>query len=199
MASTTEVAVSLSWSAPSGNGGKPLTGYVIQWRQDATGNWADNPAEVQKTVGIALTSATYTEADGLAPGRTYNFRISAANEDRGGFWTPGDGSVAATMLSADYDADDDGLIEIENLAQLNAVRWDPDGEGAPSADDAAAYAAAFPVAPSRHGLPGHRRRYRAGSLRRATSWRRTWTSTPAHPASGPTTTTTTAEMVGSPS
>ena len=31
--------------------------------------------------------------------------------------------------SVDYDTDDDGLIEISNLAQLNAIRWDADGDG----------------------------------------------------------------------
>ena len=31
--------------------------------------------------------------------------------------------------AVDYDADDDGLIEIEWLEQLDAVRWDLDGGG----------------------------------------------------------------------
>ena len=33
----------------------------------------------------------------------------------------------------DYDADDDGLIEISNFAQLNAIRYDLDGNGDPAA------------------------------------------------------------------
>ena len=48
---------------------------------------------------------------------------------------------------ANHDSDGDGLIEISNLAQLNAVRYDLDGNGAAdSASNNAAYAAAFPVA-----------------------------------------------------
>ena len=31
-----------------------------------------------------------------------------------------------------YDTDGDGLIEITTLAQLNAVRYDPDGDGDPT-------------------------------------------------------------------
>ena len=49
--------------------------------------------------------------------------------------------------AVDYDADDDGLIEIEWLEQLDAVRWDLDGDG--FVDDAAnaeRYFAAFPDA-----------------------------------------------------
>ena len=47
----------------------------------------------------------------------------------------------------DYDSDDDGLIEIEWLEQLNAVRWDLDGNGLVDVDgDAEAYWVAFPDA-----------------------------------------------------
>lgn len=35
----------------------------------------------------------------------------------------------AVQSAVDYDADDDGLIEIEWLEQLDAVRWDLDGDG----------------------------------------------------------------------
>ena len=43
-----------------------------------------------------------------------------------------------------YDTDADGLIEIENLAQLDAIRHDPNGDGTPTGTGAAAYARAFP-------------------------------------------------------
>ena len=45
-----------------------------------------------------------------------------------------------------YDTDGDKLIEISYLEQLDALRYDPDGNGAANETaDAAAYAAAFPV------------------------------------------------------
>ncbi len=53
----------------------------------------------------------------------------------------------------DYDADEDGLIEIATLAQLNAIRWDPEGDGAP-VGDSGAYATAFPGASADMGCPG---------------------------------------------
>ena len=47
----------------------------------------------------------------------------------------------------DYDTDGDGLIEVSNLTQLNAIRWDADGSGTPDLlAFKAAYAAAFPDA-----------------------------------------------------
>ena len=63
-------------------------------------------------------------------------------------------------LTVDYDVDDDGLIDISNLAQLNAIRYDLDGNGAPT--DVNAYNSAFPDRdrqPHRaHGLPAYRPR-----------------------------------------
>ena len=56
----------------------------------------------------------------------------------------------------DYDRDDDGLIEVSNLSQLNAIRYDLDGDGAPGAESAGAeanYAAAFPDAVYGMGCP----------------------------------------------
>ena len=51
--------------------------------------------------------------------------------------------AAASTVS--YDSDGDGLIEISTLAQLNAIRWDLNGDGASdSGVNDSAYIAAFP-------------------------------------------------------
>ena len=56
----------------------------------------------------------------------------------------------ATPMSASgngkYDTDVDGLIEVSNLEQLNAIRYDLDGDGIPDSDsDAAVHGNAFPT------------------------------------------------------
>ena len=51
--------------------------------------------------------------------------------------------AALVPAAMDYDADDDGLIEISTAAQLNAVRWDLDGDGDPASGGATAYSTAF--------------------------------------------------------
>ena len=48
-----------------------------------------------------------------------------------------------------YDTDRDGLIEITTLAQLDAMRHDPDGDGIPVDTGATTYARAFPNAGAR--------------------------------------------------
>ncbi|WP_419837984.1 hypothetical protein [Candidatus Poriferisodalis sp.] len=68
--------------------------------------------------------------------------------------------------AVDYDVDDDGLIEVSSLAQLNAIRWDLDGDGTADVyppdkngitghdpDGATKLAAAFPDAAAAMGCP----------------------------------------------
>ena len=56
------------------------------------------------------------------------------------------------QTGVDYDADDDGLIEISYLEQLDALRWDPQGWGN-GYGDAEAYESAFPNAAFDMGCP----------------------------------------------
>ena len=51
---------------------------------------------------------------------------------------------AGAQSTTDYDSDDNGLIEISTLDQLNAIRWDLDGNGIPAPANTTTYAAAFP-------------------------------------------------------
>ena len=53
----------------------------------------------------------------------------------------------------DYDKDDDGLIEVGDLDQLNALRWDLDGDGAPVSANANDYTTAFPKSAPDMGCP----------------------------------------------
>lgn len=57
------------------------------------------------------------------------------------------GAMARAPQGRNYDLDDDNLIDLHTLADLNAVRYDLDGSGAPDHDrDNAAYYSAFPGA-----------------------------------------------------
>ena len=51
--------------------------------------------------------------------------------------------VSSQSGNGKYDADGDGLIEVSNLEQLDAIHYDLDGDGEPTDSGAAAYAAAF--------------------------------------------------------
>ena len=56
--------------------------------------------------------------------------------------------VATVPAGQSLDSDSDGLIEVSNLEQLNAVRYDLDGNGVPDDVGSKAYASAFPAAGS---------------------------------------------------
>lgn len=73
--SVTEVtadSVGLSWSPPRKDGGKPVTGYVVEKREVGTEKW------VKATPGtINNTQATVR---GLQTGKEYEFRVAPVNE-----------------------------------------------------------------------------------------------------------------------
>ena len=149
--------IDASWSAPADTGGSDITGYLLDWRAAGATSWTS------LTLPAATTSRSFT---GLTDGGAYEFRMAATNADGAGPFTETLRAVASD--TADYDSDNDGLIDISNLAQLNAVRYDLDGDGAVdtvylsggvNVDTAAttanetAYAAAFPQAPTGMGCP----------------------------------------------
>ena len=74
---------------------------------------------------------------------------------------PGDAGAAALQRQPQisYDTDADGLLEISSLAQLDAIRYDLDGNGRATANDRAAYRTAFPnaagVCPVASGCSGY--------------------------------------------
>ena len=76
--------------------------------------------------GQATITVTATDETGSNKSRTQRFTVTVL-----------------PTTTADYDADDDGLIEISNLAQLDAVRHDLDGNGVPTTTGAVPYARAF--------------------------------------------------------
>ncbi len=53
----------------------------------------------------------------------------------------------------DFDFDDDGLIDVSTLAQLDAIRWDPDGDGSVATSSQAVYRSAFPNPVAGMGCP----------------------------------------------
>ena len=93
---------------------------------------ADSPDAVDESVTITHTPT----GGGYSAAAT--LRVAVADAER---------------TNTDYDTDEDGLIEISTLAQLNAIRWDLDGNGAVAAGDSTSYTTAFPSAATGMGCP----------------------------------------------
>ena len=119
---------------------------------------ATSSATAIVTTNVSGSELTLTP---VAAGRA-TITVTAVDDGTGGSNTTVTQRFVVTVWSAngvDYDVDDDGLIEIGNLAQLDAMRHDLDGDGvADEADgqgnpagDTAKLAAAFPNAVERMG------------------------------------------------
>ena len=114
----------------------------------AAAGTAQTTAELQGPVG-------YT---GIYAAWNANIDSVAGNDDPWDFGTSSQYPVLVYHLTNDYDLDNDGYIDIANLAQLDAVRHDLNGNGDPTAGaGATAYTAAFPrritAASGRMGCP----------------------------------------------
>ena len=109
------------------------------------GSVESEPLTVTRTPG---TTFAVTVDIGTLPGRPQNHL---------GYTLVKSGNLPIELIESfpvSYDTDGDGLIEIGNLAQLNAIRWDLDGDGAvDNAANESSYAAAFPIAAAGMGCP----------------------------------------------
>ena len=108
---------------------------------DFTYTVADDDADANGiTVAAGALGGSYSHTD-AHPTITFTQTVAASASHR------------VNVDVTDYDTDGDGLIEIKSLAQLNAIRWDLNGDGDPTAANAAAYATAFPGRSEAHGCP----------------------------------------------
>ena len=110
-----------------------------------------------RTIDFSYTVGTAdADSDGIAVGATALagvFGRSSVNYTLPGTLAGAQGRHKVNVTSIDYDDNDNGLIDIRNLAQLDAMRYDLDGDGAVAAANSAAYAAAFPGRAVAMGCP----------------------------------------------
>ena len=139
--------VVLSWTDPSDT---TITEY--QYRQ-CDGN-GDNCTSWSAIAGSGATTTAHT-VTGLNANTAYTVSIRARNANGNGPVSSATGTTGTV-----YDTDGDGLIDIDSLAKLNAVRYDLNGNGTVSSADEGAtwtagddtkYATAFPNPATRMG------------------------------------------------
>ena len=155
---------SLTWTTVPG-----VSSYRVGWlaKEDYLA-YIDNDIWRQKfAYSDVIASSTYTVTR-LTPGADYYLIVGrkhdgdiawsewqelTLNDDASSCPTDTTGSPT-TVVAGDYDADNDGLIEIRTLAQLDAIRYDLDGDNRISSDDDEdAYYSAFPDAITGMGCP----------------------------------------------
>ena len=98
---------------------------------------------------ITLSSAEVTITPG-SPGRVM-VRLRAIDPD--GLSVTDSFSVTVTAGNRDYDSDNDGLIDVANLAQLDALRYDLNGDGLVDGAIWMPYYTAYPMGALGMGCP----------------------------------------------
>ena len=90
----------------------------------------------------------------LTPGAPGTATVTVRATDPDGLSAVDSFSVSVTLGTRDYDRDDDGLIEVSTLAQLDAIRYDSNGNGlVEDSSDWPSYFAAFTQATGNMGCP----------------------------------------------
>ncbi|XP_071495768.1 uncharacterized protein [Diadema antillarum] len=77
----------ITWTAPSQEGGSPISNYKIEGRKSSESTWSE--------VGVVAAKSTSYEATGVASETEYVYRVSAQNE--AGWGPPGDASDPAVI------------------------------------------------------------------------------------------------------
>ena len=118
--------IQVDWTAAAG-----ATGYEVQW--NTSDSWTSIP-NTQKATVSGGTTVTYTisPTPALSANTRYHVRVISTRTNE--IDAPPSDVVdikthATSPATVDYDSDNDGLIEVDSLTKLNAMRWDLDGDG----------------------------------------------------------------------
>ena len=109
----------------------------------------------------------------LTPGSPGRAQVTLYATDPGGLTTARGFTVTVTAGTRDYDADNDGLIDVRTLAQLDALRYDLNGDGLVDGATWMPYYAAFTMGALGMGCPRRVHGLRAGGgpgLRHRRGW-----------------------------
>ena len=130
------------------------------WDSQTTGRSSSALGTTQTTYGLQTPTAygagatdiyAYwddydTDGDGRVDAADDAWHFGQANQYPSLKWGGLDPAEQFAAAPVDYDDDNDNLVDIRSLAQLDAVRHDLNGDGAPTAAGHGAYFAAFPNA-----------------------------------------------------
>jgi hypothetical protein len=112
--------INLVWSAPSDNGGSPVTGYKIERSANGGATWS------VITTNTGSTSTTYSDT-GLAANTAYTYRVSAINSV--GIGSPSNTASATTPQPSQFiTLVSSGLVEFDPLNNETQTRQQLEAE-----------------------------------------------------------------------
>ena len=134
--------ITVTWDAPGTENTRNATaGYDLEYKISTDTTWT--------SVTVSAIATVTHDIEGVTASKTYEIRMRAKSSTLNGAYS----STASVAVGDDYDADDDGLIDVGTLAQLNAIRYDLNADGSVSSTDETNYLAAFTNAMPGMGCP----------------------------------------------
>ena len=125
-------------------------GSTWDWQTTGQGGGGGTTSDLQTPTGYTGIYGYWddydTDGDGRIDADDDAWDFGLANQYPSLKWRGLDPAEQFAATPVDYDDDNDNLVDIRNLAQLDAMRHDLDGNGAPTAGGHGAYFAAFPNA-----------------------------------------------------
>jgi uncharacterized protein YkwD len=117
LAAAGNAQASLTWTAPSSNGGAAITNYIVQYSSNNGSSWT--------TFNRSASTATSATVTGLANGTTYVFRVAAVNSVGTGAYSATSNSVTGSpRISSFIDLDGNGIADlIWQSSDGIAVAW----------------------------------------------------------------------------
>ena len=109
-----QMQIDLSWTAPAGTGGAPISGYKIEVSDDAGNTWSGLEDDTEST------STTHTHS-GLTAGTTRHYRVSAINS--GGTGAASSAASATTDAAAGVPGAPTGLTAAANGQTQIDLSW----------------------------------------------------------------------------
>uniref|UniRef100_A0A8C6S235 Obscurin n=1 Tax=Nannospalax galili TaxID=1026970 RepID=A0A8C6S235_NANGA len=109
-------SVTLSWVAPTSDGGGGLCGYRVEMKEASTGQWQ---------LCHELVPGPECVVDGLVPGETYRFRVAAVGPAGAGepVHLPQMVKLALPQASAPVVVGEDVCLELEMAAEAGEIIW----------------------------------------------------------------------------
>ena len=135
--SVTQTTATLSWDTYAG-----ATEFLVH-RSTTPDFTPDSTTFFSDTIPGADTGVTVTL---LTSDTLYYFKVAALKNTKAGLYTEVSAVTAGAIPPPNYDADDNGLIDITTEEQLDAMRYDLDGDGRPTSAGLSAYNDAFGTA-----------------------------------------------------
>ena len=152
IAEATFNSLKVQWAEPT-NTGPSISAYDVRYILSSASETDKADATKWAVVEDAWTSNNggsleYTISS-LESNTGYDVQVRAENEEGVGPWS----ETVVGVPGSDYDVDNNGLIEVSTLEQLDAIRYDLDGDGSTAEAHKEDYALAFPGAVDRMGCP----------------------------------------------